>query len=70
MSLLHPDSGVIELVFWDDDAYEAALRTWTTGSGSQASTFALVTAHPTCNPDDDRGVYLCVSDLFWCVFSR
>lgn len=47
------DTGVLELVFGDEEAFAVALQTWT-----DLSTFTLITSHPTCNPDNDRGAWM------------
>lgn len=46
-------ANVMELSFAFEDAFVDAFELWT-----ELGAFALVTAHPTCNQDDERGAWM------------
>lgn len=47
------DGSAMHLTFFSEEAFAEALSAW-----SEFTSFAIVTAHPTCNVDDDRGAWL------------
>lgn len=46
-------TSVMELSFSSEDAFVEALELW-----GNLRTFAVATAHPTCNADDERGAWM------------
>ncbi|KAF7360944.1 hypothetical protein MSAN_01124500 [Mycena sanguinolenta] len=64
---LNAEESAAEISFLSEDAYAAALATW-----SSLPKFILVTSHSGCNPDDQRGAWLVSSVLgedFKCTVS-
>ncbi|KAJ6620454.1 hypothetical protein B0H10DRAFT_1946009 [Mycena sp. CBHHK59/15] len=47
------DNALVNITFITKDAYAATLGAW-----ASVEKFMLVTAHPTCNPSDQRGAWL------------
>lgn len=47
------DKGIMELTFSTEEAFDEALRAWTS-----LRSFTIISAHPTCNPDDERGAWM------------